>query len=183
MRPNSFRNSLIALTIALSFNIYSNSSPAQARSGDFEVKTGQGEEFTVQHNLFGRKSFVAQDRLGNKVERSKGLLGNDKTGVQILGNGYETKKSIFGNKSTKVSTILGDKVETKKSWFGLGRRKTTVDLSGTTSLINSALSKRKGAAGAPNDLLPSANLNSQPVPNAETIDNNGAVSNSAAAVN
>ena len=160
MQFNSLRNSVLVFTMVSNLNI----AIAQAKSGDIEVKSGQGEEFSVQHNLFGRKSFVAQDRLGNKVERSKGLLGNDKTDVQILGNGYETKKSILGNKSTKVTTLLGDKVETKKSWFGLGRRKTTVDLSGTAGLINSAFSKKKGAAS----MLPPSDFSSLPAPSPES---------------
>jgi hypothetical protein len=109
-----------------------------ARSGDIQVKSGQGEEFKVKHSLFGRKNIVVQDRLGDQIEHQTGLVGS-KAKVQILGNGYESKTGIFGNKSYKISTILGDKVETKKTWFGLGRRKTTVDLSGTTGLVNQVL--------------------------------------------
>ena len=111
---------------------------ALAQSGDIQVKSGQGEEFNVKHSLFGRKNIVVQDRLGDKIEHQTGLVGS-KAKVQILGNGYESKTGIFGNKSYKISTILGDKVETKKTWFGLGRRKTTVDLSGTTGLVNQVL--------------------------------------------
>ncbi|MBA4077976.1 MAG: hypothetical protein C0508_23305 [Cyanobacteria bacterium PR.023] len=111
---------------------------ALARSGDIQVKSGQGEELKVKHSLFGRKNIVVQDRLGDQIEHQTGLVGS-KAKVQILGNGYESKTGILGNKSYKISTILGDKVETKKTWFGLGRRKTTVDLSGTTGLVNQVL--------------------------------------------
>lgn len=116
--------------------------PALAQGSDIQVKSGQGEEFNIKHNLFGRKHLAAQDRLGNKIERQTGLLGDSKANVQVLGNGYEAKKGIFGNKSYKVSTVLGDKVETKRSWFGLGRRKTTVDLSGTAGLVNQVLKEK-----------------------------------------
>jgi hypothetical protein len=113
--------------------------PAFAQGGDIEVKSGQGEEFNIKHNLFGRQNIVLNDRLGNKFEQRTGLLGDSKANVQVLGNAIESDKGIFGNKSYKVSTILGDKVETRRSWFGLGRRKTTVDLSGTAGLVSQLL--------------------------------------------
>jgi hypothetical protein len=122
--------------------------PGASADGDFEVKTGQGESFSIQHNLFGGKSYSAQDRLGNKIENKKGLLGNSKVDVSLLGNEYQRDKGILGGKSTRVSTMLGDEFQTKRSWFGLGRRKTTVNLSGTTNLINQALSRRKSDLSA-----------------------------------
>lgn len=118
--------------------------PALAQGGDIEVKSGQGEEFNIKHGFFGRKNLAAQDRLGNKIECHTGLLGDSKASVQVLGNGYEVKKGILGNKSYKASTVLGDKIETKRSWFGLGRRKTTVDLSGTVGLVNQVLKTKVG---------------------------------------
>lgn len=125
---------LVVLTVALV-----TVEPAFAQGGDIEVKSGQGEVFNIKHNLFGRQNVVARDRLGNKFEHQAGLLGDTKANVQVLGNGIEAKKGILGNKSYTASTILGDKVETKRSWFGLGRRKTTVDLSGTAGLVNQLL--------------------------------------------
>lgn len=122
--------------------------PAALAGGDFEVKTGQGESFEIKHNLFGKKSFSAQDRLGNKIENKKGLLGNGKTDVSLLGNEFQREKGLLGGKSTRVSTMFGDEIQTKRSWFGLGRRKTKINLSGTAGLINQALAKRRDSLGA-----------------------------------
>ncbi len=135
---------LLALA-AVSFSIIVPAPAAQARSGDITIETGKGEAFEVKHNLFGQRSFAVQDRLGNKIANEKGLFGNSKVEVGLLGNEYERKKNIFGSKSIKASDMFGDKIESKKSWFGLGRRKTTINLSGTTGLINQALAKRKDA--------------------------------------
>jgi hypothetical protein len=152
---NNLKTSLVALTCIITSNVCSFAgNAASAQSGDFQVKTGQGEEFSVKHNLFGKKSFSAQDRLGDKIEHRQGLLGDSKSSVQLLGNGYETKKGILGSKSYKASTMLGDKVETKRSWFGLGRRKTTVDLSGTAGMVSHFLNGKK----ASDDLLPGTKL-------------------------
>jgi len=153
---NTLKTSLLALTCILTSNVSClvTGNAASAQSGDFQVKTGQGEEFSVKHNLFGKKSFSAQDRLGDKIEHRQGLLGDSKSSVQLLGNGYETKKGILGSKSYKASTMLGDKVETKRSWFGLGRRKTTVDLSGTAGMVSHFLNGKK----ASDDLLPGTKL-------------------------
>jgi len=121
------------------------SAPAsQARSGDITIETGKGEALELKHNLFGQRSFAVQDRLGNKISNEKGLFGNSKVGVGLLGNEYERKKNIFGSKSIKASDMFGDKIESKRSWFGLGRRKTKINLSGTTGLINQALARKLG---------------------------------------
>jgi hypothetical protein len=138
MKLKSFKYTAFA-ALAVLISALATVEQARAQEGDIEVKSGQGEEFNIKHNLFGRQNLVLQDRLGNKIERQTGLLGDSKANVQVLGNGYEAKKGVWGNKSYKVSTVLGDKVETKRSWFGLGRRKTTVDLSGTVGLVNQVL--------------------------------------------
>ena len=141
MELNSIKNRALGALAVITFASTAGEQ-AFAQSGDIQVKSGQGEEFNIKHNLFGRQNVALHDRLGNKFEHQTGLLGDSKANVQVLGNGYEAKKGIFGRKSYKVSTILGDKVETKRSWFGLGRRKTTVDLSGTAGLVNQVLKEK-----------------------------------------
>ncbi len=136
---------LLLAFAAVSFSIIVPAPAADAKSGDITIETGKGEAFEVKHNLFGQRSFAVQDRLGNKIANEKGLFGNSKVEVGLLGNEYERKKNIVGSKSIKASDMFGDKIESKRSWFGLGRRKTTINLSGTTGLINQALSKRKDA--------------------------------------
>ena len=119
---------------------------ANAMNGDFSIQTGQGEAFQVKHNLLGQRNFAVQDRLGDKISKNKDFLGNSKTDVSVLGNDFQGKKNIFGNKSVKASDMLGDKIETKRSWFGLGRRKTSINLSGSAGLFSRALAKKKPLA-------------------------------------
>lgn len=138
MELNSIKSMVLGALVVLTVALVT-VEPAFAQGGDIEVKSGQGEVFNSKHKLFGRQNVVAHDRLGNKFEHQTGLLGDSKTNVQVLGNGLVAEKGMFGNKSYTASTILGDKVETKRSWFGLGRRKTTVDLSGTAGLVNQLL--------------------------------------------
>jgi len=124
---------------------------ASARQGDFSIQTGQGEEFQVKHNILGQRNFAVQDRLGDRLARDKDFLGNSRTDVSLLGNDFQRKKNIFGNKSVTASDMLGDKIETKRSWFGLGRRHTSINLSGSAGLVGQFVKKRPlGNFSAPN---------------------------------
>jgi hypothetical protein len=131
--------------------------PAAFAASDFQVQTGQGEEVRIKQSLLGTSTFKAQDRIGDKVEHTDGWFGTGKTEVKVLGNGVVTQKGIFGRKTT-VTTMLGDKVESHRTWFGLGPRKTTVNLSGTSSLIGQLLGKKTPVG-------PSGNLPSGAEPN------------------
>ena len=117
----------------------------------WEFQTGKGETIRVKKGLFGTKAIKVQDRLGNKYETDNGFFGTKKNEVRFLGNGISVEKDIFGRKSYIGSSILGDKVESKRSWFGLGPRKTTVNVSGVTSLAEQLLGKKNsGPSFAPN---------------------------------
>lgn len=132
--------------------------PAAFAASDFQVQTGQGEEVHIKQSLLGTSTFKAQDRIGDKVEHTEGWFGTGKTEVKVLGNGVATQKGIFGRKTT-VTTMLGDKVESRRTWFGLGPRKTTVNLSGTSSLIGQLLGK-KTSVGPSVNLPAGSGLNS-----------------------
>jgi hypothetical protein len=138
------------LTFICAVIVFANaaSQAAQARN-NIELTDGKGETVVVKQGLFGNNTYAAQDRLGNKVVSKKGLFGTKSKGVSILGNTVETKKGLFGSKSYSGTTILGDKFETKRTWFGLGPRKTTVDLSGVSTLANQLVKKRSTTAAAP----------------------------------
>ncbi|MBU6452265.1 MAG: hypothetical protein KGS72_10830 [Cyanobacteria bacterium REEB67] len=107
--------------------------------GSLDVKLGKGEEVQAKSGFFGNKKFKAQDRLGDKLEESRGILGNEHEAVQMLGNGFAYNRGIFGNKSLSGGTMLGDKFETHRMLFGIGPRITKVDLSGTTGLAEQFL--------------------------------------------
>lgn len=122
-------------------------SPALARDSDWTIKTGQGEEIAIRNGLFGGKSKVVKDRLGNKYETKKGFFGSNKTDVQVLGNTYKKKKGIFGSSKSETSTIFGDKVSTKKGLFG--RRSTTIDLSGSANILQGFVNSKTKQAAVP----------------------------------
>jgi hypothetical protein len=129
---------------------------------DWTIKDGKGEEFSIKHGWFGKKQLKVQDRLGNKLESKKGLLGGKETQVEILGNQYKHKKGLWGGSQIEGRSILGDKITTKKGWFG--RRKTTVEVSGVSAAIGSLLKGNKdGKELLPeNDDAPGANQSSAP---------------------
>lgn len=131
------------LSIVLAFG-FSNVTAAQAQVSNWNIKTGFGDEITIKNGIFGNKTKVVKDRLGNKYESKKGILGNTETGVSLLGNSYSKKKGLFGTKETEVTSILGDSIKTKKGWFG--RRSTTIDASGVSNLIGSAIQGAKKKA-------------------------------------
>lgn len=114
-----------------------------AQAQNWSIKTGSGDEITIKNGIFGNKSKVVKDRLGNKYESSRGLFGGTGTEVSLLGNTYSTKKGLFGTREIEAQSILGDSIKTKKGWL-LGRRTTTVDARGVTGLIGAAI---KGSTG------------------------------------
>ncbi len=113
----------------------------------WEFKTGKGESVLVKKGLFGTKTVRLKDRLGNGYESDNSFLGSKKNTVSVFGNGVSVEKNIFGRNSIQASTILGDKIETKRSWFGLGPRRTSIDVSGVTSLAEKLLIKNQAPIG------------------------------------
>lgn len=109
-------------------------------SSNWSIKTGFGDEITIKNGILGNKKTVVKDRLGDKYETSKGLFGNTKNEVNLLGNSYSKKKGIFGTRETEMKTVLGDSIKTKKGWL-FGRRTTQIDASGLTNLLGTAISR------------------------------------------
>lgn len=109
-------------------------------SSNVSIKTGFGDEITIKKGIFGNKKKVVKDRLGDKYEVSNGIFGNTNTEINLLGNSYSKKKGILGTRETEMKSLLGDSFKTKKSWL-LGRRTTTIDASGVTGLVGSAISR------------------------------------------
>lgn len=128
---------MLALLLAAS-----TATPVLARGNDLIFTTGKGEEVQIRNGWFGRKTKVVKDRLGNKYESKTGLFGSKDTQVSVLGNSYKQKKGLFGGSDIQGSTIFGDRVTTKKGIFG--RRTTTIDASGVTSLVQSLLKDKDG---------------------------------------
>jgi hypothetical protein len=123
-----------ALILALGFATLSVQN-AQAKAQDLSITNGKGEEIVIKSG----RSKVIKDRFGNGYASKKGWFRKNEKDVSILGNQYKSKKGLLGGSKTEATTILGDKVVSKKGWFGLGRRKTTVDLSGTTQAVEQLL--------------------------------------------
>lgn len=123
-----------ALILALGFATLS-LPDVQAKGQDLSITNGKGEEIIIKSG----KSKEIKDRFGNAYVAKKGLFRKNEKDVSILGNQYKSKKGLLGGSKTEATTILGDKVVSKKGWFGLGRRKTTVDLSGTTQAVGQLL--------------------------------------------
>ncbi len=105
--------------------------------GNTSLKTGSGDEITIKNGLFGSKTRVVKDRLGDKYVSKKGLLGNTNKEVAIFGNSYSKKRGIFGTRETEVKSLFGDSFKTKKNLFGY--RSTQIDASGVSSLVSSAI--------------------------------------------
>lgn len=135
------------------------SAPALARGNDLVVKSGFGDEVTIKHGLFGRKTTTVKDRMGNGYSSKGGLFGSKESSVSVIGNNLTRKKGWFGRSEVQGSTILGDKVSTKKGLFG--RRTTTVDVSGTSSAVKGLWDKH-GQKLLGNTPKPSINNNSGP---------------------
>ncbi len=137
---NLNKQTMFALPLLLSLVFVS---PALARGNDWTITDGMGEEIQVRNGFFGKKSAVVKDRLGNGFKKEKGIFGGTTTEASILGNGFKKKKGILGGSDISGSTIFGDTVQTKKGIFG--RRTTTVDLSGSSKLIQSFFGPKQPA--------------------------------------
>ncbi|MCW5822752.1 MAG: hypothetical protein KIT34_08100 [Cyanobacteria bacterium TGS_CYA1] len=138
------KSALIFATLAISFVSFTQASYAL---DTWEFKTGKGESVLVKKGLFGTRTVRLQDRLGNGYESDNSFFGSKKNAVSIMGNGVSVEKNIFGRNSIQGSTILGDRIQTKRSWFGLGPRKTSIDVSGVTSLAEKLLTKKQAPLG------------------------------------
>lgn len=112
-----------------------------ARGNDLTITDGMGEQLQVKHSLFGKKTRIVKDRLGDGFAQEQSLLGSRTTEIGLLGSQFKSKTGLLGNSETGASTIFGDKFVSKKGIFG--RRKTAVDLSGSSQLIRGLLSKPK----------------------------------------
>lgn len=139
--------SLVVKTFLFAALAFATIGSAEAQGNNVAVKSGGGETLEMKSGWFGRDSIKVQDRFGNKLENSKGWL-SDKKEVKVLGNSLEAKKGLFGQKSYKATSILGDKIETKRTWFGLGPRKTTVDLSGVSSVAGQLIKKKQAGSSS-----------------------------------
>ena len=128
------RNSLLLCMAVLVL-----SAAAVQAGGDWSITDGMGEEISIKNPWLGKKSKVIKDRLGNSYSSETGIFGSKETGVSLLGNQVQRKKGLFGTSEIQGSTIMGDKVISKKGIFR--RRKTQVDVSGTTALIRGFLGK------------------------------------------
>lgn len=110
----------------------------------FEITDGQGEVVKVERGWFGSKKKVVKDRMGNGYSSKKGLFGTTEQEGSVLGNSFKRKKGFFGRSDIQGSTIFGDKVTTKKGLFG--QRKTTVDVSGSAAMIKTLLGSKQPKA-------------------------------------
>lgn len=128
MMQRNFNGALLALMM-----VAVTSAPALARGNDLVIKSGFGDEVLIKNGFFGRKSTVVKDRMGNGFTTRGGMFGSGQSSVNVMGNNLTRKKGWFGQSEIKGGTILGDKVSTKKGLFG--RRTTTVDVSGTSSVV------------------------------------------------
>lgn len=147
MLVNTYRFlSALALVLAIASSYCSPT--AYAQGNDLTIKTGGGEELSIKNGLFGGKQKVVKDRFGDKYESKKGLFGTRQSKVSVLGNNVETKKGLLGGTEVQATSVFGDKVTSKKGWFGLGRRQTTVELGGVSSMIGH-LFKRKISPASP----------------------------------
>ncbi len=132
----NFNRALMACMI-----VASTIGPALARGNDLIIKDGFGEEIQVKRGFFGRDTKIVKDRMGNGFATKKGLFGSKEQDVNVLGNSFSRKKGLLGGSQVQGSTIFGDRVTTKKGIFG--RRTTTVDASGVSSVVKNLWDKNK----------------------------------------
>jgi hypothetical protein len=105
-----------------------------------DIKSGFGEELYVKHGLLGTKDTEMKDRLGDSFKDKHGILSSDHD-LNVLGNSYSKHHGLLSGNSVEMRSILGDRIESKKTFFGLGPRKTTVDLSGVSSIVQQIAGK------------------------------------------
>ncbi|MBX9686514.1 MAG: hypothetical protein K2X27_07415 [Candidatus Obscuribacterales bacterium] len=132
---------------------------AQARGNDWTVTDGAGNGIQIKNSLFGKKTRVVKDALGDGFAEEKGIFGNKKSEVSLLGNKFASKKGLLGDSQIEAGTIFGDKIISKKGIFG--RRKTSVDLSGSSQLLKSFMTKSPNLAPTNNTILPPMPTSSQ----------------------
>ncbi|MBA3993313.1 MAG: hypothetical protein C0469_07280 [Cyanobacteria bacterium DS2.3.42] len=135
------------LAFLVLLNISATSAPqaAFADRGNVTVKTGNGTEMILRRGYFGGAEQSITDKHGNKIGRKKGgLFGTtQESEIAFFGNGIKKKKGLFGGTKVEGKTILGDSITSKRGLFGFGRRNTTVDISGTTSLVKQFIGSKK----------------------------------------
>lgn len=157
------------------------------RSSDITVTTGFGDGFQVKHGLFGQKTTEIKDRLGDGYQKKKGLFGSKETNVNLLGNTFHKKRGWIGGTEVSAGDLLGDRIVSQKRWLGLGRRRTSVDLSGASSLVQQFLGSRNRPTErlAPgltpgfspqSDLSQSAGMSGLPADSTENLDRSAGLS-------
>lgn len=135
----------MAFLVLLNISAISAMPAVLADTGNITIKTGSGTEMVLKKGYFGGREQSITDKHGNKISRKKsGLFGtSSESEVAVFGNGIKKKKGLFGGTRYEGKTILGDSITSKKGFFGLGRRDTTVDLSGTSGLVKQFLGSKK----------------------------------------
>jgi hypothetical protein len=150
MRRN-FNGAIVATMIAAA-----TIAPAFARGNDIVIKDGFGENVVIKHGFFGHDTKIIKDRLGDGYAEKKGWFGTKEQDVNVLGNSFQRHKGLLGGTDIKGSTIFGDKIETKKGIFG--RRTTCIDVSGGANALrtlwNQNKSKLLGNSATPNNNAP-----------------------------
>ncbi len=137
----------LAVMLCCSLSIVPN--PATAFDpGNLTIKSGSGEEITYKKGMFGKKQVLVKDRIGNKYEKKKGMLGGRSKEVSVLGNQYKSSHSVLGDKAEGRS-FFGDTVTVKKGMFG--RRSTEVDLSGISGVVKGLMGSKEPFSDAPAD--------------------------------
>lgn len=134
-----------AFLVLLNISAMTTTGAAYADRGNVTIKTGSGTEMVLKKGYFGGQEQSITDRRGNKIARKKsGLFGTtQESEISFFGNGIKKKKGLFGGTQYEGKTILGDSITSKKGLFGLGRRNTTVDISGTTGLVKQFIGSKK----------------------------------------
>ncbi len=162
-------NRTLSTIVMLGVLLGTTNTAAFARGSDWTITTGPGkEEVTVKNGWFGKKTRVAKDRFGNKIEKKTGILGNGSSEVSVLGNSYRKEKGILGGSEVEAKTLLGDSIKTEKGIFG--RRKTTIDASGITGVVGAFISSKMNTKPNPPLLDPSAFSNNNGLPGGGGVD-------------
>ncbi len=130
--------------------------PSFAGWGKTTVTDNNGEEVTVKHGLFGKKTIV-KDRWGDGVEHNRSIFGLSKdTKVSALGNDVHVHKGLFGFSKVEGQDMLGDKWSSSKNpLFG----NTKVDLSGVNRIVDKYFGPKQlnNPSIDPNALKPGTN--------------------------
>ncbi len=115
-------------------------SPTFAGWGKFTLTDDNGEQVTVKHGLFGKKTIV-KDRWGDGFEHNRSIFGLTKdTKVSAIGNDVHVHKGLFGFSKTQGQDMLGDTVTASKNPLF---HNTNVNLSGVNGLLDKYLGPKK----------------------------------------